>query len=114
MASMTLDPWKKSASFGTLANNVGSLVEAYSVADVISLVSSEMPIDTRSTFQESQGISKLIVDSILNITVLDPFAWVTSEGHEVKIPDPDDLKTRPADIQYICFRCQMHGSSVDT
>ena len=113
MASMNSYPWKKYASFGTLANTVGSLVEAHSVAGAISLVSSEMPIDAGSAFQESQSASKLIVDSILNVAFSDPVDWLTSGGHEVKIPDPDDLKARPTDIQYIRFRCQIHGSSVD-
>ena len=113
MASMNSDSWKKSASFYTLSSAVRSLVEAHTVADVISLVANELPIDTGSAFQESQTASKLIVDSVLNVEFLEPIAWLSAGGNEVKITDPSDLKGRPADIQFIRFRCQMHGSTVD-
>ena len=113
MASMNSDPWKKSASFSTLVTAVENLVEAHSVADVTSLVSNELPIDTGAAFQESTSAAKLIVDSILSIGFLDPVAWLTSGGNDIKIPDPADLSVRPADISYIRFRCQMNSSSVD-
>ena len=113
MASINSDAWKKSASFGTLADAVEALVEAHSVADVIFLVSSEIPIDTGSSFQESQRTAKLIVNSVLSIDFLDHVVWLKLGGNEVKISDPTDLKLRPVDIQYIRFRCQMHCSSVD-
>ena len=83
------------------------------MADVVALMSSEIPIDTGSAFQKSQHAAKLIVDSVLSINFIDPVAWLTSSGDEVKIADPMDLKSRPVYIQYIRFRCQMHGSSVD-
>lgn len=85
MASMNSDAWKKSASFSSLATTVGSLIESHSVADVISLVSSKLLIDTGSTFRESSSASKLIVDSILSIGFLDLVTWLTSGGNEVKI-----------------------------
>ena len=60
-------------------------------------------MDTGLAFQES----------ILNIDFLDPVAWINSEGKEVKIADPNNLKARPTDIQFICYHCQMNVSSVD-
>ena len=77
MASMNSDPWKKSASFSTLVTAVENLVEAHSVADVTSLVSGELPIDTCVAFQELASAAKLIVDSILDIGFLNPVAWLT-------------------------------------
>ena len=88
-------------------------MDAHSVADIMSLVSSELPNDTGAAFQESANSAKLIVDSILNVGFLDPVAWLTSGGNDIKIPDPTDLSVRPPDIHFIRFRCQMNGSSVD-
>ena len=45
--------WKEAASFGTLHDSVYSLVDAHSIADVISLVSNELPLDTGAAFQEA-------------------------------------------------------------
>ena len=113
MASMNSNTWKKSASFSTLATAVEGLVDAHSVADIMSLVSSELPNDTGAAFQESANSAKMIVDSILNVGFLDPVAWLTSGGNDIKIPDPTDLSVRFPDIHFIRFRCQMNGSSVD-
>ena len=74
MASVNSDAWKTSTSFGTLADAADALVEVHSVANVISLMSSKIPIDTGSAFQESQRAAKLIVDSVLSINFLDHLA----------------------------------------
>ena len=67
MASVNSDAWKKSSSFGTLADAVDALTEAHSVADVIALMSSEIPFDIGLAFQEFQRAAKLIVDSVPSI-----------------------------------------------
>ena len=50
MSSTNSDTWKKYASLSTLATDLGSMVEAHSIADVTSLVSSELPINTGAAF----------------------------------------------------------------
>ena len=50
MVSVNSLAWKKSASFNILSNTVTSLVDAHSVADIISLVSTELPLDTSAAF----------------------------------------------------------------
>ena len=52
-------------------------MDAYYVADIMSLVSSELPNDTGATFQESASSAKMIANSILNIGFLDPVRWLT-------------------------------------
>ena len=47
MKSINSYTWQKASSFGTLFDTISNLVDAHSVADVISLVSTELPIDTR-------------------------------------------------------------------
>ena len=79
MTSINGHSWKKAASFGTLENLVYSLVDAHSVADVISLVSNELPLDNGSAFQEAESAVKLIVDSTLSVNHLEPLAFPTSK-----------------------------------
>ena len=51
MASLNSAAWEKSASYQTLRNSVYSLLEAHTVADVVTLVSNELPMDTSAAFQ---------------------------------------------------------------
>ena len=51
-ASVNDYSWRKSTSFNTLENSVYSLLGSHIVADLISLVSDELLLDTR-VFQEA-------------------------------------------------------------
>ena len=100
-------------SFGTLFNTVSNLVDAHSVADIISLVSNELPIDTSTAYQEAQAASKSIVDSVLNINNLEPLAFLNSTGAIVSITDFGDFDKWSPDVSFVRFHCNMDGSSVD-
>ena len=75
MHSVNSHAWQKAASFGTLFDTVSNLVDAHSIADIISLVSNELPIDSSSAYQEAQAASKVIPDSALNVNNLEPLAF---------------------------------------
>ena len=113
MTSVNGQSWKKAASFSTLDNLVYSLVDAHSVADVISLVSNELPLDTGSAFQEAESAVKMIVDSTLFMNHLEPLAFLTSTGKGVKVDETEGLEYRPEDITFFKFRCTMDSKSVD-
>ena len=76
MASVNGYSWKKAAMIGTLETLVYYLVDAHSVADVISLVSNELPLDTGSAFQEAENTIKLIVYSTLYFQHFEPLAFL--------------------------------------
>ena len=101
MSSVNSHSWQKSASFECLKRTVYSLASSHSVADLIALASSELPLDTGSAFQESQSASLLITSFEGLFQFLDPVAFLTSTGKEIKIDDPDDLKKRPEDISFM-------------
>ena len=105
MVSVNSQSWDKSANFETLNDSVESLVEVYSVADIIALIGNEIPIDTGASYQETQSSSKLIVNSLLNPIFLDPVSFLKSDGDEVKIGDP---ATR-SNVQWISH---IYGSVV--
>ena len=52
MASVNSESWGKLASYQTLKNSVYSLLEAYTIIDVVTLVSDELHMDTCAAFQE--------------------------------------------------------------
>ena len=113
MASINKQPWEKSASFEGLRRTVYSLVDTHSVADVITLVSEELPHNTGAAFQESAATAKSMMDSILNIAHFEPIAFLTSTNKVVKISNPDDLDQRPDDISFLRFRCIADGTAID-
>ena len=62
MASLNSAAWKKSASYQTLRNSVYSLLEANTVADIVTLVSNELPMNTSAAFKKH---SLLLLPSLL-------------------------------------------------
>ena len=113
MVSVNSHSWKKSACFNNIVDSVDSVVNYHTVADIVAMVTNEVPIDSGAALQEAQSTSKFIVESVLRLTFLDPVSFLTSAGNEAILGDPTDLKSRPSDITYIRFRCTMHGSFVD-
>ena len=104
MASMNIHSWKKSESFNTLQKN-SSLLGAHTVADLISLVSDELLLDSGATFQEAQTATKLITDNATIVTYLEPLAFITSTTKVAIIGDDlADLEMRPEDITFLRFR----------
>ena len=52
MVSVNMYYWGKAISFGTVRDSVYSLLDALSVADVMSLVSNKLSLDNGTVFQE--------------------------------------------------------------
>ena len=77
------------------------------------MVTNEISIDSGAALQEAQSASKFIIESVLHPTFLDPAAFLTSAGNEAKLGDHTDLKSSPADVTYVRFRCTIHSSAVD-
>ena len=113
MVSVNSHSWKKSASFGTLHNSGYSLVVSHTVADMVALVSNELPLDTGPEFQEAQSAAQLIADGALQIDNLEPLTFLNSTGKSVQIDDVDDLDSRPSDITFIKCRCVVDRSITD-
>ena len=113
MEHVTMPAWKKAASFDNLRNTVYTLVEAHSVADVMALVASELPIDTGAAFQEAQAAAKLVAKGALDIDYLTPSAFLSSNGKELRFSPDAVLADRPADITFFRFQCDLDGPATD-
>ena len=75
MVSVNSHSWKKAACFNNLVGSVDSVVNSHTVADIVAMVTNEIPIDSGAALQEAQSASKFIVESILHPTFLDPVAF---------------------------------------
>ena len=75
MVSVNSKNCQKSANCQILKNSVYSLLEAHTVADVVTLVSNELPMDTGATFQEAYSASKSITNKALLVENLEQMAF---------------------------------------
>ena len=113
MASVNSHSWKKSASFESLKSSVYTLAGAHSAADLVSLISGELPHDTGEAFQEATLDTQHISDSVIVISNLDPVAFLAHTGKEVAINDPVDLAARSEGITFLRFNCTVDASTID-
>ena len=75
MATVNAESWQKAASYQTLSNNVYSLLQAHTVADVATLVSNEIHMDTSAAFQEAQTASLSVLGHCLHVENLEPISF---------------------------------------
>jgi len=100
-------------SFDNLRNTAHSLLETHSIADVISLVSNNLPIDTSTAFQESQEVAKMVTGSALRVDNLHPSAFLNLEGKQLNFYPAAKLAERPDDLSYFRFQCNLDGLALD-
>ena len=114
MVSVNSYFWRKSTSVNTLENSVYLLLGCHTVADLISLVSDELPLDTGAAFQEAQTTAKSIVDKVVTYSNVEPLAFLTLTAKVVgSSNDITDLAKRPEDITFLRFRCVLDGATLD-
>ena len=77
MAPIDGDVWKKSASFESLSSTIRGQMEAHNTADLISIISQEMPIDVTAAYMESIQIRDSIMYSMTNICRIILFQYYT-------------------------------------
>ena len=70
MVSVNSYSWKKAACFNNLVDSVDSVVNSHTIADIVAMVTNEIPIDSGASLQEAQSTSKFIVESVLHPTFL--------------------------------------------
>ena len=114
MSSINSHSWRKSASYESLKRNVYSLATAHTVADLISMVSNELPQDTSAAFQEAQFVAQMVMDNVLIVGNLEPIAFLSSTGKVANIEDAINLKNRPDDISFLRFNCVVDGAAMDS
>ena len=85
MAPVDDDGWKKSASFESLSSTIRGQIDVQNTADLISVISQEIPIDVTTAFTESTRVKEKIFGSMTDINNLTGLACLHSDGKKWKI-----------------------------
>ena len=75
----------KSASFETLSSTIRGQIEIQNTADLISVVSQEIPIDVTAAFMESTRVKEKSMSSITDIGNLTGLAFLHSDEKKLRI-----------------------------
>ena len=77
--------WKKQRGFDQLETAVCSLTRTHQIADLIELVSTEIPIDVHSAAQDSMKQMQRALGSAYDINNLNESAFLTAIGKQVQL-----------------------------
>ena len=93
--------WQKAACFNELSDTAKNLSDsAYGVADILSFLSDELPIDTSAAYQESTRVTCNILACVYNVSLLNPTSCFNSKGNTVSLVDMHDLDKRAEGIAF--------------
>ena len=113
MAPVEADGWKKSAAFESLSSTIRGQMDIHDTADLVSVMSQEMPIDVTTAFMESSTLKSAIISSMTDVCNLTGLSFLNSNGEKAKTLKSCDLKDRPSDLAYIKLVCCLDGSVID-
>ena len=84
--------WQKAACFNELSDTAKNLSDsAYSVADILSFLSDELPSNTSAAYQESTRVTCNILACVYNVSLLNPTSCFISKGNTVSLVNMHDL-----------------------
>ena len=92
---------EKSASFESLSSTIRGQMESYSSADLISVISQELPVDVTTAFMESMKIKDTMVSSMTNIDTLSGISFLHGNGQKSESLASGEAKDRIEDLCYI-------------
>ena len=92
---------EKSAYFESLSSTIREQMDAHSTADLISIISQEMPIDVTAVFIEATKIKNSMISSITDIGSLTGISFLLGHGSKFKILVSCADKDRIEDLSYI-------------
>ena len=101
MAPIDGDVWKKSASFESLFSTIRGQMDAHSTADLISIISQEIPIDITAAYMESTKIKNSMISSMTDIGSLTGISFLLGNGSKSKSLVSCADKDRIEDLSYI-------------
>ena len=105
---------KKSALFKSPSSTIQGQIDVHNTADLISVISQEVPIDVVTAFMESTRVKKKIFSRMTVIDNLAGLAFLHSNGKKAKNLASCDLKDCASDMAYIRLSCTLDGKMVHT
>ena len=113
MASLFSKSWQKSTCFDSLAKAMRVHMDTLSIPDLVTVVSTEIPIDSTIAYVEASDINKLVTSSVSCVSNLTGIVLLNSTGGATKAPALIQNKDRPKDLAFIRLSCTINASTMD-
>ena len=88
-------------------------MDSLAIPDLITVVSTELPLDTTTSFTEEEVVKRNIASRIYNITNLCGVSFLTSTGSQVNTPASIDNKDRTKETTFIRISCTINAHNID-
>ena len=113
IAPLNGKPWQKKTTFDCLASTMRNHMDNLSIPDLITSVSTEIPLDITTSFVEAELVKSEILSRIYNVSNLLGLSFLTSNGSLAKTPASIDNKDRTKDLAYIRLSCTIDAHDLD-
>ena len=105
--------WKRGSTFTHLAKAIkGQMKKNYTMADLVTVVSNEMPISTESAMEEAEGAGERLRKEVFRVDNLEGQYFLDSKGKHRDVTS-EELSLRPEDLSYFAFLCNVNPKDVD-
>ena len=112
LENVSTPAWKKQRGFDRLETAVFPLKRTHQIADLIELVSTEIPIDVHSAAQDSMKQIQRLLVSTYDINNLNAFAFLTATSKQVQLKS-EKVGDRPDEISFFRFSYNLDPISID-
>lgn len=113
LVPVTAPAFMKQAGFSRLVNTLRTHSSVHSCADLMAVISDELPISTASATDEASTICNSMYDEAFNIQNLKPCAFFDDLGNRVQQSVTFEAAIRPANLTFVNFSCTIDGSNID-
>ena len=113
IAPINCKTWQKKTTFDCIVSTMRSHMDNLSIPDLITSVSTEIPLDTTTLFVEDDVVKLEVLSRIKDVSSLSSVSFLTSGGGQTKTPVSIDNKDRTKDLSYIRLSCTINAHDVD-
>ena len=112
LAATTAAVWQKQSSLNQLFAVIETQKGSHSIADLITAVSKEIPINTGNAYAEAMEVKQKVMQQIFDVRYLRGMDFLSSQGIPKLLTSILTAK-RPADLAYFRFTVTLDGKDVD-
>ena len=112
LAESSAPVWKKKTTFDQLVAVLRAQSSSHSVADLISALTGELPINAGNAYAEALSVREQVIHQRLSVDHLEGVEFIDGDGDAMVVKEAEVSK-RPADMRYFRFNCTMNGKLAD-
>ena len=88
-------------------------MDNFVIPDLVTVISTELPLETTTSFTEVEVAKRNIVSHIYDVTNLYGVSFLTSTGSQAKTPAFIYNKDRTKDMDFIQISCTIDDHKID-